>query len=290
MLFGLVDHDSDNLGDDIQSIAAERFLPRVDCLVPRENLSAALPVSEPVKLILNGWFMHNPQLWPPHPRIVPLIISFHITPGGGKRRALTRTRAQDRLLSGKNRPYLLAHGPVGARDRSTLAMLRRRGVDAYHSGCLTLTLQPSDSRCRTDEIVAVDLPAALVRELARRSGREPVTVTHAVAWGLPRAERQEQARALLDLYGRAQAVVTSRLHCALPCLALGTPVLFVGGGFEPYRVEPALELAHSCTEADFLLGRDGFDPLRPPPNPDRHLPLAEKLERRCREFIAAPIA
>ncbi|WP_162252321.1 polysaccharide pyruvyl transferase family protein [Caulobacter sp. Root655] len=35
------------------------------------------------------------------------------------------------------------------------------------------------------------------------------------------------AQALLELYAGAELVVTSRLHCALPCLALGTPVVLI---------------------------------------------------------------
>ena len=45
----------------------------------------------------------------------------------------------------------------------------------------------------------------------------------------------------LDLYARAKLVITSRLHVALPCLALGTPVVFLNRlwetdpRFEGYR-------------------------------------------------------
>lgn len=35
------------------------------------------------------------------------------------------------------------------------------------------------------------------------------------------------ARSLLNKYSKAKFVVTSRIHCALPCLGIGTPVIFV---------------------------------------------------------------
>ena len=35
------------------------------------------------------------------------------------------------------------------------------------------------------------------------------------------------AKQKLASYGLAELVVTSRLHCALPCIALGTPVVFI---------------------------------------------------------------
>src|SRR5690606_16492447 len=42
-------------------------------------------------------------------------------------------------------------------------------------------------------------------------------------------EKFEMAENLLKKYAKAKLVITSRIHCALPCLALGTPVIFVNG-------------------------------------------------------------
>lgn len=39
--------------------------------------------------------------------------------------------------------------------------------------------------------------------------------------------RFERAEELLNMYSVAKYVITSRIHCALPCLALKTPVLFI---------------------------------------------------------------
>jgi len=44
-------------------------------------------------------------------------------------------------------------------------------------------------------------------------------------------ERYRQAEKLIDRYSKAHLVVTSRIHTALPCIALGTPVLFLDVGF-----------------------------------------------------------
>src|SRR5205085_10361521 len=40
------------------------------------------------------------------------------------------------------------------------------------------------------------------------------------------------AEDFLKKYATAKLVVTSRLHCALPCLAFGTPVIFIHFGFK----------------------------------------------------------
>lgn len=37
----------------------------------------------------------------------------------------------------------------------------------------------------------------------------------------------EYAKYLIRKYAKAKLVVTSRIHCALPCLGIETPVIFV---------------------------------------------------------------
>src|SRR5690606_10070852 len=63
------------------------------------------------------------------------------------------------------------------------------------------------------------------------SSQDVVCLTHETALSDPR-ERAEEAQKLLDVYSQASLVITSRIHCALPCVALGTPVIFV----DPYSV------------------------------------------------------
>ncbi len=46
---------------------------------------------------------------------------------------------------------------------------------------------------------------------------------------LPQGTRQAYAREVLDAYRRRAAfVVTSRIHCAMPCAAMGVPVAYCG--------------------------------------------------------------
>ena len=72
---------TDNIGDDIQTYAASRFLPHIDCLLEREHLdSFFLPDEEKVVAIFNGWFLHKKYRWPPNPNIFPLCIGIHFTP------------------------------------------------------------------------------------------------------------------------------------------------------------------------------------------------------------------
>ena len=80
MKYGLLYYkDTDNIGDDIQTYAQERFLPRVDYLIDRENLELFVPdKKEKVKLIMNAWYIHDIFNFNISPYIEPLYISMFL--------------------------------------------------------------------------------------------------------------------------------------------------------------------------------------------------------------------
>src|SRR5690606_10514170 len=56
------------------------------------------------------------------------------------------------------------------------------------------------------------------------------------------------AEELLNKYSTAKLVITSRIHCALPCLALGTPVIYLNGfekEFDACRMEGLSDLFYT---------------------------------------------
>ena len=58
MKYGLIlNFATDNIGDDIQSYAAAQFLPSIDCVIDRESLDRFDNSDEPVKAIMNGWYL-----------------------------------------------------------------------------------------------------------------------------------------------------------------------------------------------------------------------------------------
>src|SRR5258706_15241966 len=140
--YGLLGYrGSGNLGDELQSLAARRFLPRVDCVIDRDALNAEpwFDRSE-VKIILNGWFTHRPENWPPSRRLTPLITSFHLSDEIHPQNQ-RRISAAKALAEGKSLEYLKKHAPIGARDVGTRDLLERHGVESNFSACLTLTLE-----------------------------------------------------------------------------------------------------------------------------------------------------
>ncbi len=210
---------SQNFGDEIQSIAAARLLPRVDYRIPRERLRD-FRCDEKCLLLMNGWFGNGAQ-FPPAECIVPLYVSFHVARG-----------AERLYTSPEAVAHFKKHSPVGCRDRGTMEILRSAGIDAYYSKCLSLIF-PTRGAAAADSIVVVDVAGGRGRRFRRifRSADKPVLpFSHAHMMDTLGDEFKSQiAGRLLDAYReRAALVVTSRLHCALPCLAMGIPVIYCG--------------------------------------------------------------
>lgn len=135
-----------NLGDYIQSIAAEQFFDQIDEYVQLELLDEYRSNGEQTKVIMNGWYMASPKHWPPSADIAPLFVSIHITPN-----------AYDQMLNPEGIAYFKKHEPIGCRDIETQEMLMKKGVSAYYSSCLTLTLGCKyKSREKSGEVIFAD--------------------------------------------------------------------------------------------------------------------------------------
>lgn len=262
-LLGVNTSEFVNIGDYIQALASSQFYPQINGFVQRERLKEY--DGDDVKIIMNGWYMHDPTHWPPSNKIKPLFVAFHIN-----------QTVKDTLLSDESIKYLKSHEPIGCRDLYTVDLLRSKGVDAYFSGCMTLTLgHKFKSETREPKIYFVDpyvyvsknityyLPKIpfLLRKLSKiiklskkwyggitlqgvvksllflQSYRdlfneidlmnaEYVSQAGTDNWPETDAELLSLAKDLVEDYAKASLVITSRIHCALPCLGLGTPVLF----------------------------------------------------------------
>lgn len=305
-----------NTGDYTQSLAARQFLPQVNELVSREEMADY--EGENIKMILNGWFTHNVHNWIPNGKIHPLFVSFH----------MNSTAAPD-MLSEAGIAYLKQHEPIGCRDKYTAQILEEKGIKAYFSGCLTLTLDnykvPDNQR--NDDIFIVDpfynyptseklftTPKTFVkgvlkkdflrlnigsRNLKKVVSQEVLENAKYVSQELPAGvqsieEKFAYAEETLKKYAKAKLVLTSRIHCALPCLAMGTPVIFLhsfNGFVDTCRFDGILELFNyikveedGSFKANFdLPGQVTMDTMVT--NLGLHSQLAEPLKEQCRTFI-----
>jgi len=232
---GLKYENSGNLGDEIQSLAGEQFLPRVDKRFHRDRSSQAHDAHQHKYLtIMNGWYSHHPETaLVASETIDPVYVSVHISP-----------KAVPAILCAKNIEFFRNHQPIGCRDQKTTDEFRKRGIDAYSSKCLTITFPKRDSEPSHGKVFVVDAPHV---RLPRGMRADAVCITHRTndVYG---DMKFDLARRLLDAYrDQARLVVTTRLHCALPCTAMGIPVIYFCDPSD-YRIAVAGEIGLTLYE------------------------------------------
>lgn len=204
-----------NLGDDIQSLAAKRLLPRISGSLLKGDLDRS---AETGVISMNGFFPGEAG-WPPAAGLVPFFHSFHISP-----------KAEQKICSKEGLAYLSRFAPIGCRDRGTLKILQSHGIQAYYSKCISLTFPKREVVPEHGKVFLVSLSRGAMSALPRALRKRAVTVEQAKLRlpGLSGPQRESLAQHLLDVYAREAAlVITSKIHCAMPCIAMGIPVVFL---------------------------------------------------------------
>lgn len=252
---------SNNLGDEVQSLAAKQHLPRVDHYVERDDYDQ-VALKRRTKIIANGWYSHRDDTWPPKSEFLdPLFVALHIAPCSEA--IFTTPEMID---------YFKSKQPIGCRDMHTKQLLESYGVKAWFSGCLTLTLPKLDVE-KTNDILFVDMPLPSHGLIPNDLKDQQVIMTNLyspldelcakvhrrTAWPYFYRKTLNSAEALLRRFASAKLVVTTRLHCAMPCLAMGVPVYFAVHDVNDTRYEG---LAENCKFLDmqaFLKNPDMID-------------------------------
>lgn len=220
-----------NIGDCIQSIAVENLLKKAGIgnvgIVNRDEVSGYDGCR--TKLVMQGWFADYAGVrhFPLSANITPVFIGFHLN-------VIKRTR--ERFIINGYAESLKPYQPVGCRDRDTAGFLRRIGVDAYFSGCMTLTFDkrkspPSDG----GKVFIVDLDKKSLSKVPEDIlKRADSSVSHKYFFKKHPISREEaddfenRARLILERYkNEASLVITSKIHVAMPCIAMGIPVVFI---------------------------------------------------------------
>ncbi len=239
--------ETDNIGDDIQTYAAKRFLPSIDYVIERENMRKFVPnKKEYVKVILNGWFLHNKISWPPSPYIKPLLISMHFTENNDIDVGDIYIK-QDIYLNDKI---------IGCRDQETINRLQKYNKKSFFSGCLTLTLEKFPNIEKGNDILVIDIDSKIkdkldflnIKYIEKYNFRDQKEMKKKTF-----DQRMLDVEALLKTFQKAKVVFTSRLHVLLPCLALGVRVILIlPRDYEKDRVESYLRYAEHYYIDEFL--------------------------------------
>lgn len=264
-----------NIGDVLQALAVLDHLPSAPVVLDRENLLSAFDRGD-LLYFANGWLMHDFSKFPPPENLRPVYASVHFSNA-----AILQRRA--------NVLHFKKHGPIGARDQKTLFMLRAAGIPSYYSGCFTAGLNSRPCGSTNLGLLVVDgvdhrLSDSAVEVIGSRLGMKPHRISHDpesanLSFDEYAVKSFARAEKLLQAYCSSSMVVTTKIHCALPCLAMGVPVILLHPTPSEERLAPAAEFLKvvDLKNLDKLCRKDA-EPLN-----------AQKLRAR-KEWIARFIA
>jgi hypothetical protein len=166
-------------------------------------------------------------------------------------------------------------------------MMKKLNIDCYFSGCITLTLNKFKKNIKENYICAVGLSDEEVRKIRSSTGREVKVIIQDIPKGSLSQKTWEERKSkvidILMLYQKAHMVVTTKLHCALPCLALGTPVLLLYDNKYTDRISTYLPYLNYIQRKNFIESNIDFE--QPKSNPQKYLELRDSLIKSCTNFI-----
>ena len=115
--------------------------------------------------------------------------------------------------------------PIGCRDYHTMQEMKKAGLEAYYGGCLTITF-PQRKKCSAGKTFIVDVSDNVLNKIPDNIKADAEYVKH--VYYNEECGGEEKARKIYERYKEeAGLIITSRIHCAQPCLAAGIPVIFI---------------------------------------------------------------
>ena len=247
---------SKNIGDYIQTKAVLDLVGFNNIkILDRENLDKY--DDNVIQTIINGWFMESPENWPPSEKIKPLFISFHLNPS-----------IEKELLKDESIKYFKSHEPIGCRDIYTRDILLEKGVNAYYSSCITTTIDRNNylkSKTQAEGIIVIGAFDRLKPTLDYKSSVKLLISIFKypfkkIGYSLKlskfnrhlnnqnfKIKRYSQltkrpikshneglnlASEMLEKIAESEVMITSRIHAALPALAMGLKVIFIDQGLD----------------------------------------------------------
>lgn len=226
-----------NLGDPIQSYAVKLLYREMgikeDDIIPVPRYDMANYDGEECICVVNSASNYE-----------ELAYDSHFMPPSEKVHAIPMSLHLHRELPNDELNFYKTCGGVGCRDISTVNYLRNLGIDAYLSGCLTATLprRSEEIAQKADKIYFLDVPSDVMKIMPAAIKAEGITLSNILRFNNPgnsnrisiedayeeHRKGEERIRLLRDT---AKLVVTSKLHVASPCMAMGIPVILAKNHF-----------------------------------------------------------
>ncbi len=261
-------HGAANLGDHIQTIAVKKQLEK---LFPDFNFEyfdrekIKYYDEESAFTIMQGWFdfekysYHNFQR---NGKLIPIFIGTHYT-----------EKAQDVILDFLNsNPFYFNDYIIGCRDKYTCEFFRNIGINSYFSRCLTLTLPKREIKNTQNKVFLVDIPknfykyipseilnnAVVINQKQYKSGMSDLYYLNS------NEEFINDANNLLEKYkNEAKLIITTALHCASPCTAMGIPVVVINQNKDDRRYEVLDNIIKVYSIDELKKGQINFEPKAP---------------------------
>ena len=215
-----------NMGDSVQAFAVD-YLFRYAGV--KQNDIIGIPcrsaeADEPCYLVVQGHFgrqydmgfMHNSN-------IHPIFIGFAL---------------KDSFLTDDEVRYFKKYEPILCRDELTKNTLISYGVEAYLTGCLSVAFPKREESTtgKRDKYYFVDVKKQFLELIPENIKKNAVYTSQNLYMDEVSIDSMEQgdqmASKLMEEYREnAKMVITSRLHCMTPCMAMGIPTIAVGNNF-----------------------------------------------------------
>lgn len=130
-------------------------------------------------------------------------------------------------LDEKDVQYLKRYQPIGCRDYRTVTILKKYGIVSYLNGCIT-SLLPLRKNTNADRIYCVDVEDDILKYMPKNIRKDAEFKSHMYYTSSLSENSEIIAKRVINEYKeKAKLIITSRLHCALPCSAMGIPVIMV---------------------------------------------------------------
>ncbi len=217
-------HISINLGDYMQSLAVRNFYRNIGIadgeVVEIDRDSLPNYKGGPVLVLMNACFFR--RSFPIPDAVIPVFVGF---------------QAKEPIIA-EFRDYLKRHEPIGCRDNDTRDLCVKHGIDAFVTGCMTLSFDARPAPPSKRKIIVVygsgagDFPAQVLegapkgyladmefvfqRQIVHRCPLTPADMSAS----------ERYTNSLLQYYRAAASLIVTPLHhAAAPCMSSGIPVI-----------------------------------------------------------------
>lgn len=205
-----------NIGDYIQTFAIDVIYEHLGIdksqIVDIDRHDLSTYDGEEVVLPLNAWFGYTDDKLPLSEKIHPVFLGYH--------------------NMGDALPDMNKYGALGCRDEYTYNRLKKRGLDAYVSGCMTVLFPRREKQPEKEGIFIVDLPQSVINIIPENIRKKATYLSHEIkivnddgSEKTPAQLEQISADYIKRYEDEATLVITSRLHCAMLCLSKGINVI-----------------------------------------------------------------